>query len=51
MTTMEASPGLAVTSALKNSEFSGRKSSMISTVYSFRVLLAGKVISKGPLGV
>ena len=42
----------ALASALKNSEFSGRESSMILTVYSCRVLPAGKVIiCKGPLGV
>ena len=51
MTTKEASSGLAVTSALKNSEVSGMKSSMIFTEYSCRVLPAGKVIPKGPLGV
>ena len=44
MTTMEASSGLALTSALKNSEFSGSKSSVIFTVNSCRVLPVGKVI-------
>ena len=38
-------------SALKNSEFSGMKSSMIFIVYSCRVLPAGKVISNGSLAV
>ena len=52
MTTMEASSGVArLTSALKNSEFSGRISSMISTVYPCRVLPGGKVISMASLGV
>ena len=45
-----AGPALTM-SALKNSEFSGMKSSMIFRVYSCRVLPAGKVISKGSLGV
>ena len=52
MVMVEASSGLArLTSALKNSKFSGMASLTIVTLKSCRLLPGGKVISKGPLGM